>query len=172
MNWGMMFIYLSNAFHFQHGIVSVTCTLMAASPLPFYFSLTFIQTSGSLEWAICTCPEITQSRNTSLLIVRSEHFSRPALLSQMASNSNPPCSGREQRLRVEVNVHYYVHTIWNSLSLCLFIVCCFPNYEPSISMSLVINIISTLFNHIAHRHKSVSSCKSYYEPQSGFFFDY
>lgn len=35
----------------------------------------------------------------------------------------------------------------------LFIVCCFfPNYELFISISLLINVISPLFNHVAYRH--------------------
>lgn len=53
MNWGMMLIYLLNAFHFQRGVPSVRHVLMLVSTLTFYFSLAFIKTSGSLERAIC-----------------------------------------------------------------------------------------------------------------------
>lgn len=116
-------------------------------PLTFYFSLTFIKTSGSLEPTMCTCAAITWSTNVGPEMVHSEQFESYRLW-RCTSVWGQGCS---HHVKLRPCLHY-AHKFWDSASWCLFIVRCFPNCEQLISISFLINASSPLFNHTAYRH--------------------
>lgn len=109
--------------------------------LTFYFSLPFIKTSGSLEQTICTCAAITWSMNTLKWSIQSGAESYCLWLCMSVWGQ-----GRSHHVEPSPCLNY-AHEFWVPASCCLFIVCCFPNCEQSISISFLINVTSPLFNH-------------------------
>lgn len=128
MNWGMMFIYLLNAFHFLCGVPSVRHVLMLVSPLTFYFSLAFIKTSGSLERAICVrCTFIKHELLILKLSVSVLFFGGPLGATYLPRRTRPVVSIRPPLSSPALFMHIQLDT----LKACLFSQIFFPHFIPS-----------------------------------------
>lgn len=137
----------------------------------FYFALAFIKTSGSLEWAICERSRIKQNVNANPQNVHSAPFHVAAALGCFGTVT-PHCTPKLKLSllsRVLVLIMYINSKALFRQSCLLWSV--FQNYEPSISISFLINAIPPLFNHIAYRHVLKSQLKKQLEIQSGVCFE-